>query len=117
MAMEESIPIERYSHVRKVLERSGPFCHPDFEASTETLGFISEGCRVLIVGAGGLGCELVKTLSLMGLRNLHIIDMDTIDISNLNRQFLFRLSDVGKSKAECAAAFINSRVQGSNVVA
>lgn len=114
----EEVPREQHAHVRKLLERAaGPFSHSLFEPSDELFEFFSANARVLVVGAGGLGCELLKTLSLMGFKQLHVIDMDTIDISNLNRQFLFRLTDVGKSKAETAAAFINRRVQGAQVVA
>ena len=116
-AVAAELPLERWNHIRKLLERSSPFCHPDFEPSPQNLGFIMENCRILIVGAGGLGCELLKNLALLGFRHVHVIDMDTIDISNLNRQFLFRITDVGKSKAEVAAAFINKRVQGAQVVA
>ena len=52
-----------------------------------------------MVGAGGIGCELLKNLVLTGFGEIHIVDLDTIDLSNLNRQFLFRQEHIKKSKA------------------
>ena len=58
-----------------------------------------------MVGVGALGCEYLKMLCLMGActdGKLTITDDDIIEMSNLNRQFLFRKSDIGYSKAERA---------------
>ena len=52
-----------------------------------------------MIGAGGIGCELLKNLVLAGFGDIEIVDLDTIDLSNLNRQFLFRHEHIKKSKA------------------
>ncbi|OCK79879.1 ubiquitin-activating enzyme E1 3 [Lepidopterella palustris CBS 459.81] len=70
--------------------------------------------RILMVGAGGIGCELLKNLVLTGFSEIHIVDLDTIDLSNLNRQFLFRHEHIKKSKALVAkesAGKFNPNVQ------
>ncbi|XP_065509365.1 LOW QUALITY PROTEIN: ubiquitin-like modifier-activating enzyme 1 [Caloenas nicobarica] len=65
--------------------------------------------KYFVVGAGAIGCELLKTFAMMGLGcgpdgGVTVTDMDTIEKSNLNRQFLFRPWDVTKLKSERAAA-------------
>ncbi|KAI9143154.1 hypothetical protein BKA69DRAFT_1026824 [Paraphysoderma sedebokerense] len=64
--------------------------------------------KQFLVGAGAIGCEMLKNWAMMGLGTgekgyVHITDMDTIEKSNLNRQFLFRPWDVSKLKSETAA--------------
>lgn len=67
--------------------------------------------RQFLVGAGAIGCEMLKNWSMIGLASgpkgvIQVTDLDTIEKSNLNRQFLFRAKDLGKFKAEVAAAAV-----------
>ena len=61
-----------------------------------------KSARVLCVGAGGLGSPALMYLAAAGVGTLGIIDYDTVDESNLQRQIIHGQSDVGRSKAESA---------------
>ncbi|KAL2356778.1 ubiquitin-activating enzyme E1 1 [Cryomyces antarcticus] len=66
-----------------------------------------------LVGAGAIGCEMLKNWAMIGLATgpkgkISVTDMDQIERSNLNRQFLFRPKDVGKLKSECAAEAVQA---------
>jgi molybdopterin/thiamine biosynthesis adenylyltransferase len=64
--------------------------------------------RVLILGAGGLGAPAIMYLAAAGVGHLTIADGDTVAISNLNRQVLFRNGDVGHAKAARAAQAVSA---------
>src|SRR3954463_1414037 len=59
--------------------------------------------KVLVIGAGALGNEIVKNLALLGVGNVLIVDMDRIENSNLSRSILYRATDNGTYKAQAAA--------------
>ncbi|KAK6139074.1 hypothetical protein DH2020_027197 [Rehmannia glutinosa] len=80
----------------KLLLRPGHIIGPNFEPGPELREAIKESVKVLVVGAGGLGCELLKDLALTGFRTL-------------------MLEDVGKPKAEVAAKRVMERVNGVNI--
>jgi len=63
---------------------------------------LAEG-KVLIVGAGGLGCPVLQNLAAAGLGHIAIVDGDIVEETNLHRQFLYTLNDCGKNKAIVAA--------------
>jgi ubiquitin-activating enzyme E1 len=74
--------------------------------------------RVFLVGAGALGCEFLKGFALAGVGSgpsggVVVTDMDRIEVSNLNRHFLFRKEHVGALKSECAAA--SARIMNSSL--
>ncbi|CCG25738.1 Uba1 ubiquitin-activating enzyme [Candida orthopsilosis Co 90-125] len=69
--------------------------------------------KVFLVGAGAIGCEMLKNWAMMGLGSgpdgkIFITDNDSIEKSNLNRQFLFRPKDVGKNKSDVAAQAVQA---------
>ncbi|XP_004289506.1 PREDICTED: NEDD8-activating enzyme E1 catalytic subunit-like [Fragaria vesca subsp. vesca] len=114
--VESRVQQSRTRDLDKLLLRPGYLVGPNFEPGVELREDLKEYVRVLVVGAGGLGCELLKDLALSGFREIEVIDMDRIEVTNLNRQFLFRLEDVGKPKAEVAAKRVMQRVAGVNII-
>lgn len=64
--------------------------------------------RVLIAGAGGLGSTVIANLASVGIGNIGIIDNDILELTNLNRQYIHKLENIGKSKVNSAKDWIKS---------
>ncbi len=71
------------------------------EFSEENLKRLSK-IKIGIIGMGGIGCPLSQYLVSSGIKEMLIVDGDTVEISNLNRQILFNLDDIGKKKVDVA---------------
>ncbi|CAG9320853.1 unnamed protein product [Blepharisma stoltei] len=106
-----------WADLDRVLLKSSELAPAEFQPGEDIKSVLRDYARVLVIGAGGLGCEILKDLALSGFRDIEVIDLDRIDITNLNRQFLFRQSDVGSFKSEVAAKFIMERVPECKVKA
>ncbi len=73
--------------------------------------------HVLVVGAGGLGCPVLAYLAAAGVGTISIIDHDTVSISNLNRQILYSVDDIGQSKAKICAAKLQAQYKDVEIIA
>ena len=71
--------------------------------------------KVLIIGMGGLGCPLLTYLTASGVGKIGIVDHDKIEISNLNRQTLFNINDIGKYKVDQAKKIIKKTNKDINI--
>ena len=71
--------------------------------------------KVLVVGCGGLGSPIAVSLAASGIGKIHLVDFDTVDITNLHRQFFYSLDDIGKPKAEVLSTFIKKRAPFTDV--
>ncbi len=69
-----------------------------------------KAAKVLVVGAGGLGCPVLQYLATAGVGHIGVIDHDVVSFHNLHRQVLFTPDDVGKNKAETAARKLANQV-------
>jgi len=89
------------SHTSAITLNEGRFAR--FEAIEWWDQSLLQQARILVVGAGALGNEVLKNLALLGVGQVVVIDMDRIELSNLSRSVLFRESDEGRPKTEAAA--------------
>lgn len=71
--------------------------------------------KVGIFGAGGGGSLIALQLANLGIKNIHLVDPDIITISNLNRQFMFNINDIGKYKVSVVKSFLENRHSDLNV--
>src|SRR5688572_6387946 len=76
-----------------------------------------KNAKVLVIGAGGLGCPVLQYLSTAGVGTIGIVDFDTIEIHNLHRQILYTEDQVGFSKASTAKKALTKLNPLINIIA
>jgi molybdopterin/thiamine biosynthesis adenylyltransferase/rhodanese-related sulfurtransferase len=72
--------------------------------------------KVIVIGAGGLGCPVLQYLTAAGVGTIGIVDNDVVSLTNLHRQVLYNMHDIGISKAERAASVLHLLNPGTGIV-
>ncbi len=75
----------RYYDIDHLMLRKSHFAPAHFVPSPKLRDILTDFAKVLVIGAGGLGCEILKDLALSGFKDIDVIDLDKIDLTNLNR--------------------------------
>ena len=91
-------------------------CQMALPGFSETAQQRLQNARVLVVGAGGLGCPAAQYLAAAGVGTLGIADFDVVSISNLHRQILYNPADAGKKKAKVACNCLQMQNPGIKLV-
>ncbi|CCI84907.1 hypothetical protein FC52_GL000979 [Lactobacillus pasteurii DSM 23907 = CRBIP 24.76] len=111
------------AHARtlSILNQPFDFLSKDKRFKSDLTYYLSEGLdgpevlntlfnlKVTIFGSGGGGSIIALQLANLGIKNIHLVDPDKIDTSNLNRQFMFNTNDIGKFKVDAVKNFISIR--------
>ena len=109
------------------IEFNDEYCLNQYKSKTKYEGIINiigkdllskiQKIKPFVVGSGAIGCELIKLLGMLGIKDIYLTDMDCIEKSNLSRQFLFNDNDLYKSKSKTAAQKIKLLNKDCNVTA
>lgn len=105
-SMSESAPHDVSFTREELIRYDRQMIMPGFGKEKQSL---LKNARVLVVGAGGLGCPVLSYLAAAGVGTIGVVDFDKIELSNLHRQFLYTHDDVGRQKSTTAASRLSAQ--------
>lgn len=97
------VDLDAYDEQRWNRDRGFFETYASLSTSKFELQELAQGAKVALLGVGGVGSHVLMDLLGLGVRDIRIVDFDTIELSNLNRQVLYRYDDIGRPKVQAAA--------------
>jgi len=98
----KDVALDDYSRERWHRDRGFFETYATLEVSKYELQERVQGCAVALLGLGGVGSHILLDLLGLGVRDIRVVDFDKLELSNLNRQVLYRYADIGRRKVEAA---------------